>query len=1029
MSSSDSVTERSFYPVIMELAKKISEELGVKVVRVSEIGVGGKFPDILLELDGHRILVEVKIDSERKLLDDLTKTYPIATSKGSGVLLLLLPSEAKRIYPTELEKAAPKIRVKRGILLTSWASRHSEEIELERFLRLVVETVKEFKTARKPIVDYTTIALVSRETIEELAGAIRQYIMTNQKLFNQAQAVIGRFDFYKSLLEDLVENKEIIKTYIADIMAYIVVLSLLFLHIASVKRLGKSVLPRIENPVSPPQGTLGIIERNVKTSPLYNEYKFIGEPLIYILDLLSLLQERINHTLARYIYSIQALKPEYVNEELLGRIYQEGLPPETRKNLGAFFTNPIAARLLAYLAIEKWDEKVLDPACGSGTLLVSAYEAKMKKALERGLDRSDAHRVFLKEHIVGIDVMQFAKELSSINLSLQHVEAPLEPRIFWGDGIQKMITAIENPEDDPPLQPSLMEWIVKDRESYLKHHLTREGFDLVIMNPPFTRRERIPESERNKLEKALGKIVRGKVGYWAYFFTAADNVIKTRGKLAAVTPEEFFAGRNSESVRRYLFMGEIKSREGWAKVSRKIYIPQIIIKSSIDVAFSEQALYRDYLVIFRKVLEEEAEAHDRCVIVTLKKKHEEIKGKEEELASLIKRILQEKDSSTYSNEFFDALVLNNVTAFTKNYVDNLKPLVFFNSAKTLELFYQLTRVHGLKRLDEIAILRDYTCQYTGKGFEDYVRKLFISRYEARAPTMVFELLAEENNFIKVKPVRGDVTLSVPKGSCVRSLRTYAGVKHMDVTGEEEFAIIDPNVIDRKVAMFVGLADKALLSKATNDIREAYDEIAGHALLVRRARLTSDNLYWLAYYSDNKILGPSAPMICLKLKEETPEYYKILTLYLNSSITFLQLLAYLAMNVGAWVALHSDQAWSHVLVPDPESIPADLLKRALGVFNEVARADNEIQPLYTRYTSKSSLQRKIDKVALELIGLEWSDKQLESLYDSIKFELDIMWKILEESQRRKGTSERKEESEDEEEESESRQSSLLDWFKK
>ncbi len=37
---------------------------------------------------------------------------------------------------------------------------------------------------------------------------------------------------------------------------------------------------------------------------------------------------------------------------------------ETRKNLGAFYTKPEAARLLASLAIDRWDAKVLDPACG-----------------------------------------------------------------------------------------------------------------------------------------------------------------------------------------------------------------------------------------------------------------------------------------------------------------------------------------------------------------------------------------------------------------------------------------------------------------------------------------------------------------------------------------------------------------------------------------------------------------------------------------------------------------------------------------
>lgn len=64
--------------------------------------------------------------------------------------------------------------------------------------------------------------------------------------------------------------------------------------------------------------------------------------------------------MAKYVYTFYPLRPEHVREELFGRIYQFGLPPETRKNLGAFFTKPQAAKLLASLAIERWDDKVLD---------------------------------------------------------------------------------------------------------------------------------------------------------------------------------------------------------------------------------------------------------------------------------------------------------------------------------------------------------------------------------------------------------------------------------------------------------------------------------------------------------------------------------------------------------------------------------------------------------------------------------------------------------------------------------------------
>jgi predicted RNA methylase len=1029
MSAREGVTERSLYPVILDLTKRISSEAGIKVTGVSEVKVGDRYPDIILQLDSYKLLVQVKIDSLQKILDDLVKTYPIATNLNAGLLLLLLPSEVRRVHPAELEKVIPLLKVKRAVMLTPWISKHVEEATLENVLRIVIEVLKQYKKVLKPSVDYLTIAYVAREAVEELAGVLRTHILTVPRMLDQAQAIVGRFDFYEALLSETIEEEEVMKTYIADIIAYLTVLYLLFIHIASIKKYGCTILPQIKNPLQPPQNLLDSIINGIKGSTLIKDYSFIAEPSIYILALLKNVEKMVSFTLARYIYAIQVLRPEHVKEELFGRIYQESIPPETRKNLGAFFTNPVAARILAYLAIEKWDDRVLDPACGSGTLLVSAYEAKMEKALAQGIDRIKAHELFVKGHIVGIDIMQFAKSLTSVNLALQEVEASIEPAVLWGDGIEKMVSAIKTDADDPPQQASLYDYIVKrDQEKYLEYLLPREGFDVVIMNPPFTRRERIPRNERERLEKMLGKVVKGKVGYWAYFFAATDNVIKLDGRLAAVTPEEFFVGSSAENVRRYFLKGEVGKDGKWVKALFRIYIPQIIIKSAVEVAFSEGAHYRDYLVVFRKVSEDEIRTHNRCVIVTLKKKLEELKGKEKDIAIHVKSLLQTSSSTALSNDIYDAVVLDNINVFIERYVENLKPLVFFNSMKTLDLFYQIVTVPGLRRLDEIANLRDYTCQYTGKGFEEYCRRLFVSRYETRATELSFEYVAEDANGVKIKVVKSDATFTIPKDACVYSLRTYAGVRHIDITGEEEYAIIKPQIIDERHLILAGLTNKALLYKASNDIKTAYEAIAGNILLVRRARITSSNLYWLAFYSSNKIIGPSAPVICLKLKNERDDYYKALTLYLNSSLTFIQLLAYLAMTEGGWVALHSDQAWSNILAPDPESLPEDVLNEVVQTFNEVTKIEKGLAPLYSRYSSESELQKKIDKITLKMIGLKWSDEQLNELYKAIKLELDIMQRILEESSKakRKVSTKKREESK---KSSRTMQISLDKWINK
>lgn len=60
--------------------------------------------------------------------------------------------------------------------------------------------------------------------------------------------------------------------------------------------------------------------------------------------------------------------------DLLGTIFHDLIPFETRKSVAAFYTNVLAAELLAWLAIDRPDAKVADFAVGSGGLSCSLQE-------------------------------------------------------------------------------------------------------------------------------------------------------------------------------------------------------------------------------------------------------------------------------------------------------------------------------------------------------------------------------------------------------------------------------------------------------------------------------------------------------------------------------------------------------------------------------------------------------------------------------------------------------------------------------
>jgi len=88
--------------------------------------------------------------------------------------------------------------------------------------------------------------------------------------------------------------------------------------------------------------------------------------------------------------------------------------------VAAFYTNNEAGALLARLAIHKATDKTIDLACGSGTLLVSAYHRKKELMEAEGKTFTPQdHKRFLEKELTGIDIMPFAAHLAAVHLSLQ----------------------------------------------------------------------------------------------------------------------------------------------------------------------------------------------------------------------------------------------------------------------------------------------------------------------------------------------------------------------------------------------------------------------------------------------------------------------------------------------------------------------------------------------------------------------------------------------------------------------------------
>ena len=198
--------------------------------------------------------------------------------------------------------------------------------------------------------------------------------------------------------------------------------------------------------------------------------------------------------------------------DLCGRMFQRLIMD--RKFLATFYTLPSSATLLANLAVARldidWSDKnavtglrISDFACGTGALLNAVYKDVLSHYRRKGRDDKDIHHRMMESSLVGADIMPAATHLTASMLSSSHpsvafnntsiVTLPYgkQPKL---SGRPVAIGALDLIEDEQALSlfgtgHGTGQERVRGVDSSDKGHVAmlHNGFDIVIMNPPFTR--------------------------------------------------------------------------------------------------------------------------------------------------------------------------------------------------------------------------------------------------------------------------------------------------------------------------------------------------------------------------------------------------------------------------------------------------------------------------------------------------------------------------------------------------------------
>jgi hypothetical protein len=263
----------------------------------------------------------------------------------------------------------------------------------------------------------------------------------------------------------------------------------------------------------------------------------------------------LSQIIERTLFELNAFSFERVDRDLLGQMYQTLRPRAERKRLGEYYTDePIVDFILRRVGLlddpDLMQKRILDPACGSFTFGIRALSHLLDRAEGQAL--SPANVLELGRRVVhGWDINPFAaflSHLSTLLLFLRHyLEAQKRSRTFELEGFSichvNSLAVAAQTEAEGGEQSS-------ERKAAT---VLADGFDYVVGNPPFVRNERVPEEDREFLEKEFAEIREKNTDLSAFFiYSAFKRWLKPGGRFGMVAPIGLLNAGMAAPLRKFL---------------------------------------------------------------------------------------------------------------------------------------------------------------------------------------------------------------------------------------------------------------------------------------------------------------------------------------------------------------------------------------------------------------------------------------------------------------------------------------------
>lgn len=280
-----------------------------------------------------------------------------------------------------------------------------------------------------------------------------------------------------------------------------------------------------------------------------------------------------------------------------GAAYQEIVGTNLRGDLGQYFTPRSAIKLVVNILDPQPNDRVLDPACGTGGFLVVTLSHIVEKfraeahvqpgveSTEEFVSINDRLREYTKSQIFGSDFDPFLVRAAQMNLVMAGNEM----------GHLYNMNSLEFPEGD------------LSGVGQARRDIPLGSMDLVMTNPPFG--SEIPITDQNILRRyelghAWEKVedgsfrntgrVHGSVAPEVLFIERALKWLKPGGKMGIVLPNGILGNPGDEYIRWWIM------RYAWILASVDLPVETFIVEANVNILTS--------LLFLKKKTEEEVHA-------------------------------------------------------------------------------------------------------------------------------------------------------------------------------------------------------------------------------------------------------------------------------------------------------------------------------------------------------------------------------------------------------------------------------------